>query len=226
MSSLRIAMLRSSNASASGRAEYVWREENLGRSRVSLNRGSLWMSVPLSRVLLNRKFGLSVVLTLYYRGSATTSEVIRTLRGHPATIISTLRILEDHGVLTREMTGTARTTVVNRLTLAGVQLIETPIHLWDRVLRKWDRFRILSGKQNAAMEIDGEGQSVMKTWPIRKPGDHHGEAPLIFTSLRAPPSRDRGGRSRARFGLPRRARAATTGGAPPPAARDSPDRTG
>jgi DNA-binding HxlR family transcriptional regulator len=97
-----------------------------------------WIDQPLARVLLRRKHALPILLAVYERGPAGTSELIKRIRGHPESVISTLRALEYSGVLSRIRLHQGRHEVETRLTPRGIQLVETPIYRWERILRKWN----------------------------------------------------------------------------------------
>ena len=92
----------------------------------------------LGRVIFFRKHSLPVMLTLYKTGAASTSDLIRRLRGHPASVIATLRELEASGVIHRERDPNGRHAMQSRLTVRGLQLVETPMYHWKRLLQKWD----------------------------------------------------------------------------------------
>src|SRR5947209_2917114 len=98
-----------------------------------------WIDTPLGRVLLRRKHTLPVILFVYDAGAPSMSELIRCVRGHPKSVINTVRALERLGVLSRVRMSGGHHIVETRLTLRGIQLVETPIYRWRNLLRKWDR---------------------------------------------------------------------------------------
>ncbi len=69
-----------------------------------------------------------------------TSELVR-VRGHPESVLKTARILEREGVLNRARLPRGRHEVQSRLTLPGLELVETPLYRWPRLLRKWTRLK-------------------------------------------------------------------------------------
>lgn len=98
-----------------------------------------WIDGPLARVLLRRKHALPVMLAVYDSGVTSTSDLIRRVHGHPESVISTIRSLQQSGVLSRARSLQGRHEVQTRLTLRGIQLVETPIYRWQRLLLKWNR---------------------------------------------------------------------------------------
>ncbi len=88
--------------------------------------------------LLARKHALLVMLWLYDQGSASTSGLIRELASHPATMIATLRDLERLGILQRQRQMRGRHEVRAALTLKGMQLVETRLYRWGRLIRDWN----------------------------------------------------------------------------------------
>ena len=98
-----------------------------------------WMDQPLAHVLLRRKHTLPILLAMYERGPVGTSELIRRVKGHPESVISTIRALERSGVLSRLRSLQGRHEMETRLTLRGIQLVETPLYRWQKLLRKWER---------------------------------------------------------------------------------------
>lgn len=98
-----------------------------------------WMDGPLARVLMRRKHTLPILLAMYARGPVGTSELIRQVKGHPESVIGTIRALERSGVISRLRSHRGRHEVETRLTLRGIQLVETPLYRWQKLLRKWDR---------------------------------------------------------------------------------------
>lgn len=96
-----------------------------------------WIDGPLARTLLRRKHALAVMLAIYGSGPVGTLELIRRVHGHPESIISTVRTLESSGVLHRSRMRQGRHEVETRLTPRGIQLVETPIYRWQKLLRKW-----------------------------------------------------------------------------------------
>ena len=77
------------------------------------------------------------MLTLYDHGSASTSGLIRELDAHPATVIDVLRHLEHLGILRRHRQARGRHEIRAELTLKGMQLVETRLYRWDRLIRDW-----------------------------------------------------------------------------------------
>ncbi len=92
---------------------------------------------PVARTLLIRKHAIGLLFVLHHAGAATTTELIRHVGGHPAAVIATLREMESLGVLYRSRESSGRHALITRLTVRGMQLVETPICRWDRVLAKW-----------------------------------------------------------------------------------------
>ncbi len=80
-----------------------------------------------------------MLLTVYEYGAVSTSELVRRVRGHPESVIRTLRLLETTGVVSRMRMLAGRHEVETRLTVRGTQLVETPIYRWHRLLRKSNR---------------------------------------------------------------------------------------
>jgi DNA-binding HxlR family transcriptional regulator len=95
----------------------------------------------LGSVLFGRRHALPILLYLYAVDSASTSEIIRDLGGHPKAIIDTLSALEAHGALVRSRQPTGRHAVVARLSVRGMHLVETAPYRWGRILRDWNDFR-------------------------------------------------------------------------------------
>ncbi len=96
-----------------------------------------WSGGSLAPTLLRRKHTLPIMLAVYEKGSLDTSELIERVHGHPESVISTLRTLEALGVLSRVRLRSGRHEVETRLTPRGIQLVETPIYRWQKLLRKW-----------------------------------------------------------------------------------------
>ncbi len=88
---------------------------------------------------MQQKHTLPVMLTIYRRGAVSTSELIRQVHGHPGTVIRTVRVLERSGLLSRVRRDTGRHPIEARLTVKGVNLVETPLCRWPEVIREWDR---------------------------------------------------------------------------------------
>ncbi len=98
-----------------------------------------WIGGSLATNLLRRKHTLPIMLAVYEKGPLDTSELIERVHGHPESVINTLRTLEDSGVLSRVRLRSGRHEVQTRLTVRGIQLIETPIYRWPRLIRKWNQ---------------------------------------------------------------------------------------
>ncbi len=98
-----------------------------------------WTDTPLARVLMRRKHSLVVMLAVYEAGATCTSDLIQNVRGHPQSVIRTIRMLETSGVLSRVRLHRGRHEVETRLTVRGIQLVETPLCHWQRLLVKWKR---------------------------------------------------------------------------------------
>jgi predicted transcriptional regulator len=102
-----------------------------------------WTRTRVGRTLMNRKHALAIMVFLYERRMAATSSIIRHVKGRPATVLKAIHELDDLGVLcmAREMQLRSRGRPMHqmRLTLKGMQLVETPIYRWPRLIRKWDR---------------------------------------------------------------------------------------
>ncbi len=101
--------------------------------------GVPWIHEPLALALLRRKHALPILLYLHAAGQASTSELIRQVHGHPAAIIDSLRMLVDVGAVVRCWLPEGRRTLQSRLTLRGMQLVETPVYRWDRLIKHWKR---------------------------------------------------------------------------------------
>lgn len=102
------------------------------------DRGIGWIDCGLAHMLLRTKHTLPIMLVLYNFGAIDTSSLIHRVHGHPGSVIRTLRALERSGVLSRARRDRGRHPVETRLTLRGMQLVETPVYLWRELLRKWD----------------------------------------------------------------------------------------
>ncbi len=98
-----------------------------------------WIGEPLAPTLLRRKHTLPIMLAVYEKGPLDTSQLIERVHGHPESVISTLRALEALGVLSRVRLQSGRHEVETRLTVRGIQLVETPIYRWPRLVRKWNQ---------------------------------------------------------------------------------------
>ncbi len=96
------------------------------------------MDSLIVQALLARKHALLVMLSLYEHGNATTSGLIRELSAHPATVIAVLRDLERLGILRRRRQAGGRHEVRASLTLKGMELVETPLYRWNRLVRDWN----------------------------------------------------------------------------------------
>ncbi len=108
------------------------------RERRGLDNGTGWINDYVAHSLFRRKYSLPVMLNVYAAGTANTSELIRSVHGHPKSVIIAIRELEVLGVLSRVRVSHGRHPVETRLTVRGMQLIETPLYRWDRLIRKWD----------------------------------------------------------------------------------------
>ncbi len=84
---------------------------------------------------------MSVLFSVYHAGAVRVSELIGQVGGHPATVIDTLRVLESVRIVSRTRLVRDRRTIEVRLTLQGLELMETAMSRWGRVLRKWDTLR-------------------------------------------------------------------------------------
>ncbi len=93
---------------------------------------------PIIQNLLARKVSLLVIVSLYDRGNVSTSGLIRELDAHPATVIAALRELECMGIMRRRRQTQGRHEVRAALTLKGMELVETPLYRWGRLIRDWD----------------------------------------------------------------------------------------
>ena len=97
-----------------------------------------WIRSSPARELFRKRYALPIMVALYERADASTSGLIRAVGGHPATVIGTLRVLEAVGVLRRLRQPSLHHEVRARLTLRGLELVETPLYRWERLIRKWD----------------------------------------------------------------------------------------
>jgi len=66
-----------------------------------------------------------------------TTDMIRSVRGHPAAVLATLRDLERLGLLHRSPGYRGRHRLEVRLTTLGLQLMDTALSHWERLARKW-----------------------------------------------------------------------------------------
>ena len=96
-----------------------------------------WRQSSVVQDLLARKHSLLVMLCLYERGNVSTTGLIRDLAVHPATVIAVLRDLERLGVLRRRRQTGGRHEIRAALTLKGMELVETPLYRWGRLVRDW-----------------------------------------------------------------------------------------
>lgn len=64
--------------------------------------------------------------------------MIRSVRGHPAAVLAEIRNLELLGLLHRSPVLRDRAYLEVRLTAKGLELMETSISHWARLVRKWD----------------------------------------------------------------------------------------
>lgn len=110
------------------------------RAKALVVRQSL-LNGPALGCLLGHKYALAVVLTLYERGAARTTELVRGVGGHPATVIETLLALEDSRIVHRSRSPEDRRVVEVRLTMQGLELVETAMSHWLPLLRKWNLVR-------------------------------------------------------------------------------------
>lgn len=92
----------------------------------------------MARHLLHRKHAFSILIVAYERGAVGTSEMIRAVHGHPAAVLETLQDLERLGILSRIPVDQGRRKVEIRLTVKGLQLMETSVNHWSRLIGKWD----------------------------------------------------------------------------------------
>ena len=106
-----------------------WRDE----------RGTEWVNESMAAIVMRRKHSLPIMVAVYESGVTCTSDLLRKVHGHPKSVIDTARALEQSGVLSRVRLRDGRHRVETRLTLRGMQLVETPIYRWDDLFRKWDR---------------------------------------------------------------------------------------
>jgi len=106
-----------------------WRDE----------RGTEWVNESMAAIVMRRKHSLPIMVAVYESGVTCTSDLLRKVHGHPKSVINTARALERSGVLSRVRLRDGRHRVETRLTLRGMQLVETPIYRWDDLFRKWDR---------------------------------------------------------------------------------------
>ena len=90
---------------------------------------------------LKRKYAIPILIVLYKRRVVRTSELARAVRGHPTTIGKTLQALEDLKIVGRTPARRNRRAVEVRLTLKGIELVETAMSRWNRVFRKWESLR-------------------------------------------------------------------------------------
>ncbi len=107
---------------------------------------SLWIDTPLARYILRRKHALPILITAYERGPMSTSDMIRSVHGHPAAVLDTIRDLERVGLLHRSPGYRGRHLLEVRLTSMGLQLMDTSLSHWERLVRKWESL----SKQSAA----------------------------------------------------------------------------
>ncbi len=96
------------------------------------------LSSPLVVRLLKRKYTIPILLGLYQEGTLQSSDLARQVRGHPATVLKTLRAMEDLKLVTRRPANRDRRAVEVRITLKGIELVETAMSHWGRIFRKWD----------------------------------------------------------------------------------------
>jgi len=98
-----------------------------------------WLNSPVARILFGRKYSLPLLICLYQRGSIGTCGAKRQLDGSPETILALLRELGSVGVIFREPQSRSYHTLQINLTAKGIQLVETPIYCWGKLIGKWDR---------------------------------------------------------------------------------------
>ena len=129
----------------SGEAEAVtWREGSEG----------LWTRSPIAEGFLRRKHALPILVTSYEFGAMNTSEMIRTVGGHPFAVIQTIRFLEELDVISRRAASGGRHAREIRLTVKGLELMDTPINHWGRLFRKWGSLRASPNRTSVA---EGKG---------------------------------------------------------------------
>lgn len=88
---------------------------------------------------LNRKYAVPILLALHERGVLRTRSLVRHIGAHAATVIDTVRALEDSQIVSRTRTPRDRRAVEIRLTAQGLELVETAMSHWRSLIRKWDR---------------------------------------------------------------------------------------
>ena len=102
-----------------------------------------WMRSSIARVLLREKYPLSVLIALYQARAAGASEIIRLIDGHPRGVMRSIRKLEKMGAISRarfaSKVSRGRPSLQCRLTLKGLQLVETSAYRWVKLIRKWER---------------------------------------------------------------------------------------
>ena len=101
--------------------------------------GVAWLNDAVARTLLRVKLTLPILIALRQGGVLSTTRLIRVVRGHPSSVIRTLRLLEQIGVVARKNTSVGRHAVEARLTVIGLELVETPLCHWSSLIRKWNR---------------------------------------------------------------------------------------
>lgn len=115
--------------------------ERILQTKERSQRDATWIRTPLAMDLLEGKYVLSILVATYELQAITTSDLIRYVDGRPSAVIHAVRVLEQLGVLNRRLARKGRRTKEIRLTLKGLQLVDTSIHHWGRLLRKWDTLR-------------------------------------------------------------------------------------
>lgn len=98
-----------------------------------------WLGNTVARILLTRRHALRILVLLYRAGRASTSDLIRATRGHPSTVAALVRDLRDARIVYRLRKANGPQPAILELTLRGIELVETPVHRWGRVFRKWHR---------------------------------------------------------------------------------------
>src|SRR2546426_1387749 len=98
------------------------------RPDIRTNRGQGQGNPILNRVtsvLFERKYGMSILLTLYERGLSRPMELARRLRAHPATMIAMLRALEEAGIVFRKPEPRDRRALHGPVAGPGIVLVGT-----------------------------------------------------------------------------------------------------
>ncbi len=116
-----------------------WSNEmsELLRSRDERWRDASWIMTPLAADLLEGEYVRSILVAVNELPALTTSDLVRYLNGRPSAVIRAVRRLESLGVVNRRAARRGRRSLEIRLTLRGLQLVDTPLHHWGRLFRKW-----------------------------------------------------------------------------------------